>query len=91
MACFKAITAPRHMQRRIFDIALDYGFVSPSHFSHLFRRHFGISPSEAREMGEKRQGRPLELGMPTGGTATTDADRMWRWVKSLTASAAMRG
>jgi len=91
MACFKAITAPRHMQRRIFDIALDYGFVSPSHFSHLFRRHFDLSPSEAREMGEKRQGQPLELDMPMGGTAVTDADRMWRWVKSLTVSAAMRG
>lgn len=89
MACFKAISAPANQHRRIFDLALDYGFVSPSHFSHLFRQHFDMSPSEARELGQEGWGRQLDLGMPSGGTAVEDVERMWRWAKSLTASAVM--
>lgn len=89
MACFKAITASRNLGRGIFDIALDYGFVSPSHFSHLFRQHFGMTPSEARDMGRSRHD-PLDLAMPSGGTAAEDAERMWRWSKSLTVAGAMR-
>lgn len=91
MACFKAIAAPRHQHRRIFDIALDFGFVSPSHFSHLFRSHFGCSPSDARDMGARYQDAPLELDMPSGGSATEDAERMWRWVKSLATNALCSG
>ena len=90
MACFKAITGARHTHRGIFDIALDFGFISPSHFSHLFRNHFGMSPSEARDMGTQRRGSGLDLEMPSGGSAVEDAERMWRWAKSLTASAAWR-
>lgn len=90
MACFKAITSAKHLQRRIFDIALDYGFVSPSHFSHLFRHHFGMTPSEARDVGRDRRGQMPELAMPSGCTAAEDAERMWHWSKSLTASAAFR-
>lgn len=90
MACFKAITSPNHLHRRIFDIALDYGFISPSHFSHLFRHHFGMTPSEARDMGGDRRGPGLELTMPSGRSAAEDSERMWHWSKSLTASAALR-
>lgn len=90
MACFKAITAPKHIHRGIFDIALDFGFISPSHFSHLFRGHFGMSPSEARDMGTQQRSGVLDLDMPSGSSTVDDAERMWHWAKSLTASAALR-
>jgi len=34
--------------RPITDIALSWGFNSPSHFSRVFREHTGKSPSEFR-------------------------------------------
>jgi AraC-like DNA-binding protein len=34
--------------RRIYDIAFDLGFSSEAHFSRIFRRAFGLSPSEVR-------------------------------------------
>ncbi len=39
----------QHDHRRILDIALLSGFSDPSHFNRLFRRRFGMTPSEARE------------------------------------------
>jgi AraC-like DNA-binding protein len=46
--CFLAITDPAGRSRRIGDIAHEMGFSSESHFSHAFRRVYGVSPSEAR-------------------------------------------
>jgi AraC-like DNA-binding protein len=37
-------------RRRISDLAYTYGFVSAAHFSRCFRRQFGYSPSEARDL-----------------------------------------
>jgi len=78
-ACFKAIRSPRYRHRRVYDIALDFGFSSPSHFSNLFRSHFGMTPSEAREM-EVRSPKP-PVTSPNG--AASDAERMWIWAKTL--------
>ena len=36
-------------ERAVTEIALDHGFESPSSFSTLFRRRFGMSPSECRQ------------------------------------------
>jgi AraC-like DNA-binding protein len=33
----------------IGDLALQVGFLSPSHFARIFRRHVGLSPSEYRQ------------------------------------------
>jgi AraC-like DNA-binding protein len=42
--------------RRISDLAYGYGFVSAAHFSRCFRRQFGYSPSEARDLaGDDRR------------------------------------
>jgi AraC-like DNA-binding protein len=38
----------RQGHRRIYDIAFDLGFSSEAHFSRLFRRVFGLSPSDVR-------------------------------------------
>lgn len=46
--CFLAITDPGQSRRRIGEIAFEVGFSSDAHFSHAFRRAFGMTPSEAR-------------------------------------------
>jgi len=84
MACFKAITMQSH--RRIFDIALDYGFVSPSHFSNLFRDYFGMTPREARDAGNQppQVGTRIEMvKAPVGVTAREEAEMMWQWGRTL--------
>jgi AraC-like DNA-binding protein len=43
------LTNPLYNHNRIFEIAFRWGFGSEAHFSRLFRRTFGLSPSEARE------------------------------------------
>lgn len=46
--CFMAITDASQSARAIGEIALSLGFNSEAHFSRLFRRSFGVTPSEAR-------------------------------------------
>jgi len=86
VACFKAIGSPRHAHRRIYDIALDFGFTSPSHFSHLFRAHFGMTPREAREL--ELNAAPSVPAPGVGGTSGAEAvEQIWRWAKTLAAEA----
>ena len=42
------LSNPAHAWRSLIDIALGWGFSSPSHFSRSFRRRFGESPSGFR-------------------------------------------
>ena len=84
MACFKAIAAQGH--RRIFDIALDYGFVSPRHFSNLFRDFFGMTPSEAREAGNRTPQLVTRIDLvptPPGASVQEEAELMWQWGRTL--------
>ena len=37
--------------RSIITIAFDWGFNDASHFSHVFKKHFGISPKDLRRRG----------------------------------------
>ena len=39
---------PAFAHRHIYDIAYDCGFTNEAHFSRVFRRAFGVSPSDAR-------------------------------------------
>lgn len=39
-----AIHLLRTSERSIFDIALDFGFGSQSHFTYMFRKEYGITP-----------------------------------------------
>lgn len=81
VACFKAISSPAQAHRRIYDIALDYGFTSPSHFSHLFRSHFGVSPREARDLDAAATRQP-----PPGASASTGeqaVEQIWLWARTL--------
>jgi AraC-like DNA-binding protein len=47
-ACVRELQHPMAQSRPITDIALSWGFNSPSHFSRVFREHTGLSPSEFR-------------------------------------------
>ncbi len=47
-ACIRELQHPMALSRPITDIALSWGFNSPSHFSRVFREHTGLSPSEFR-------------------------------------------
>jgi AraC-like DNA-binding protein len=48
------LLSPRFARRRIAEIAYDVGFNDVSYFNRSFRRRFGQSPSELREMGNSR-------------------------------------
>lgn len=96
MACFDAISSPAHARRQIFDIAIEFGFHSPSHFSHLFRAHFGMTPTDAREAGLQivvphgpRESSAEDL-LP-GGSRNDEAERMWQWAKGLASRAGAAG
>jgi AraC-like DNA-binding protein len=83
LACFKALISPKQRHRRIFDIALDYGFNSPSHFSTLFRGHFGMTPKQARAADTMDGHRAVAPKASFGDTAEDQAEMMWNWAKTL--------
>jgi AraC family transcriptional regulator, mar-sox-rob regulon activator len=39
----------RSSDSTIFDIALDFGFGSQSHFTYMFRKRYGITPYDCRQ------------------------------------------
>ncbi|HWV48917.1 MAG TPA: helix-turn-helix domain-containing protein [Microbacterium sp.] len=47
--CYDELVDPRHSGRSVSTIAMSNGFVDSAHFSRLFRAHFGVPPSAARE------------------------------------------
>ncbi len=79
MACFVALTSEAQMRRGIFDIALDFGFTSPSHFTTRFRDEFGMTPSEVRESAQAHQARGEIVALPreTGRMPEEELMRQW--------------
>lgn len=83
MACFRALGAPRHLNRLIYDVALDYGFTNPSHLSTLFRQHFGMSPREVREAARDRHLRGAAASSPADDHRLADVELMRLWALEL--------
>jgi AraC family transcriptional regulator len=54
----EALRLLRSTSRPVFDIALDTGYSTAAHFSQAFRRHWGVTPREAR-LGHASGARPL--------------------------------
>ena len=52
----RMLAAPGHQSRTISAIAFEVGFGNLSYFNRTFRRHFGMTPSDARSA----IGRPRE-------------------------------
>ncbi|MEQ5184026.1 helix-turn-helix domain-containing protein [Providencia rettgeri] len=44
-----AVYLLRNSSQSIFDIALDFGFGSQSHFTYMFRKEYGITPFDFRQ------------------------------------------
>jgi AraC-like DNA-binding protein len=75
--CQEELSDPRSRARSITEIALYWGFNDSAHFSHCFKKQFGISPRDARARpfrgpqpaGEARipYARLAELARPTLG------------------------
>ena len=53
--CEKACEMLRFSRRPISGIAEVCGFVSPSHFSHVFRREVGMSPGQYRKQYQQSE------------------------------------
>lgn len=47
--CREVLAEKRGEKPNITDLALQYGFSDPAYFARLFRRRFGITPSQCRE------------------------------------------
>jgi AraC-like DNA-binding protein len=61
-ACVRELREAATGTRLITDIALSWGFSSPSHFSRVFREHTGMSPSEFRYAAEpSRSGETISI------------------------------
>jgi AraC family transcriptional regulator, positive regulator of tynA and feaB len=52
--CRSELSDPRNLDGKITDIALQWGFVDSAHFSHCFRKEFGISPRQFRADARSR-------------------------------------
>jgi AraC-like DNA-binding protein len=48
--CARALVVPVQLGRTVAEIAFDHGFNSPTHFGRVFRRRFGVTPREYREL-----------------------------------------
>ena len=86
LACFRALSDPRLANRRVYDVALDYGLTNPSYLGTLFRAHFGMLPSEVRDLA---RGRPGGAGstVPAAPLSAADAvETMQAWAKTLGAT-----
>jgi AraC-like DNA-binding protein len=46
---YRLLLNPLHFERRINGIALDCGFTDASHFNRMFKRLYGLSPSDVRQ------------------------------------------
>jgi AraC-like DNA-binding protein len=51
--CAASLQDPGQAHRSITDICFSWGFNSTSHFSRLFKEHFGVTPREYRTASEK--------------------------------------
>ncbi|MFP4551104.1 MAG: helix-turn-helix transcriptional regulator, partial [Spirochaetales bacterium] len=49
LRCSRAAELLCATERSVLEVALDSGFNNISHFYHLFKRHFGVTPREYRE------------------------------------------
>ena len=83
MASFKSLTSLDMAKRGIFELALECGFTSPSHFTTRFREQFGMTPSEVREAAQSHhtKGTAPLLSSPNAGYQ--DVELMQRWTQEL--------
>jgi AraC-like DNA-binding protein len=57
----RALTAAVQRERTVAAIAFDHGFSNPTHFGRVFRRRFGMTPREYRELHATAPAAPCTL------------------------------
>lgn len=82
-AAFKALTAPGNVARGIFDVAMDFGFTSASHFTSRFKTEFGWAPSQVRDAARVLHERGGELVDDMAVEGLSDAEIVSRWIRHL--------
>lgn len=83
MASFKALTSLDQAKRGIFDLALEFGFSSPSHFTTRFREQFGMTPSEVREAAQSHHSKGTTPRLSSHHAGYHDVELMQRWTQEL--------
>lgn len=59
--CREDLVNPRLLQKTITDIAFFWGFSDAAHFSHSFRKQFGVSPRTFRVIGASKGSSDVRL------------------------------
>jgi AraC-like DNA-binding protein len=73
--CYRELTAPTALPRRVSEVAVRWGFENPSHFNRLFKAAFGVAPTEV-----VRQARTSTAGRPRFDRPTDQLiDRFHDW------------
>jgi len=83
LACFRALSDPKLIHRRIPDVARGFGLSASEPLDALFREHFGMSPEEVREEARSRSGSVVTI-MPSGAQWSDDiVETMHAWATTL--------
>lgn len=83
MGAFRKLTLPGNAARGVFDVAMDVGFTSASHFASRFRAEFGMTPSEVRDAAAALHGRGDVLADEGVAEGLPDAEVITRWIRRL--------
>ena len=67
--CREELSDPRSRARSITEIALYWGFNDSAHFSHCFKKQFGISPRDARSFSFSGPQPTAKAAIPYGRVA----------------------
>jgi AraC-like DNA-binding protein len=78
---FMRLISPTDRPARMIDLAVDHHFSSDNTFIRAFRRHYGLTPGEARELAIGRA--RADDHVATAGGSTFEADSL-AWIASLT-------
>lgn len=78
---FMRLISPASPQMRLIDLAVDHHFSSDNTFIRAFRRHFGLTPGEARELAIGRARADDHVAMASGFAFEADS---LAWIASLT-------
>lgn len=54
--CRQALESGAHRDSHIADIAYNWGFGDPSHFTRIFKQQYGLSPSDCRQEAARQRG-----------------------------------
>lgn len=82
MACFKGLSDPGQLHRKVIDIGMDFGFHNPSHLSTLFKQYFGMTPREVREV-TRTACAWVAPSIPASPEQRSDVELMQEWARSL--------